>query len=515
VLILADDMGYSDIGCFGGEVSTPNIDRLAQEGMRFTQFYNSARCCPTRASLLTGLHPHQAGIGHMTESAGFVEYQGWLRDDRPTIAEALRPAGYRTFLSGKWHVGGSYLGPHEDLVARAGRPQNPRPVDRGFEHHWGTLVGAGSYYQPFSLLEDDRFIDTIEPDFFYTDEIATHAIDYIATAGDAPYFLYLGYTAPHWPLHASPRDVEPYVDLYASQGWDALRQLRYDRLVGEGLIEPHWGLSPRDERTPPWLEADHRLWQAQCMATYAAQISAMDRSIGRVLEAIDADNTVVMFLSDNGGCAEFLSEEWTASLNLVPRTAPDGRPVRGGNLPHVVPGGADTYMSYGRSWANVSNAPFRRYKHWVHEGGISTPFIARWPGRIRPGSLTHEPCHVMDVMATCVEMAGAPGPDLVEGRSLLPLFSDAGFSAERDLCLEHEGNRAIRRGRFKLVSAHPGSWELYDIERDRTELEDLSDRYPGVVGELSAAWDDWARRVGVRDWTDVLSGLRAQAAGPG
>ncbi len=483
ILIMCDDMGFSDIGCYGSEIPTPNIDRLAREGMRFTQFYNGARCCPTRASLLTGLYAHQAGIGHMVrnlEAQLGPAYRGYLNERCVTIAEALRPAGYRTLMVGKWHVGEER--PHW-------------PLDRGFEHYYGLISGASNYWKLDAnrkMARDNEPIVPQEENFYMTDAFTENALKFLDAYGrsDKPFFLYLAYTAPHWPLHAWPEDIAKHKGRYAI-GWDELRQRRYRRQIELGIINPDWKLSPRDPRAPAWQDAKNKQWLDMRMAVYAAQITRMDQGIGRILAklrelGIERD-TLIMFLSDNGGCAEELR----------------------GNDPRVMPGPVDTFQSYGLPWANASNTPFRRFKHWVHEGGIATPFIARWPAVIKPGTITHQVGHIIDVMATCVDVAGAEYPEEyngrkitpLEGKSLLPIFQGKQREGHDALFWEHEGNRAVRQGRWKLVSMYPQGWELFDMEADRTEQNDLAQKYPEKVRELEALWNAWAKKCGVAPWS--------------
>ncbi len=490
ILIMADDMGYSDIGCYGGEVNTPSLDRLAAGGMRFTQFYNAGRCCPTRASLLTGLYPHQAGIGHMVGNKGYPSYQGYLNERCVTIAEALKSGGYRTLMSGKWHVGENR--PHW-------------PVDRGFDKYYGIVSGGANYFdisktkspgvKRTMAIDDEPFVP--KPGSFYmTDAFSENAVKFIDNYGrkKEPFFLYLAYTAPHWPLHAWPEDIAKYKGKYR-KGWDKLRQERYQRMIKMGLISSKWKMSPRDTATWPWDdEKDKELLDLK-MAVYAAQIERMDYGIGKVLNKLKEigaqENTLVLFLSDNGGCAE---------------GGPVGFDNRKNGLP---PGGVDSYMSYGLSWANASNTPFRRYKHWVHEGGIATPLIAHWPAVIKNGgSLTSQPGHIIDIMATCLDVAEARYPKthkgrqltLLEGKSLLPIFKGKKRQGHKAIYWEHEGNRAVRQGKWKLVAAHGGPWELYDLKADRTELNNLAQKYPQKVGQLKAMYESWARRCGVQPW---------------
>ncbi len=559
ILILVDDMGFSDIGCFGSEISTPNLDALAAGGVRVTQFYNGARCCPTRASLLTGLYAHQAGVGHMVRDLGTPAYQGYLNERCVTIAEALRPAGYRTIMSGKWHCGGGYSTDPDQTRREAGDPGQPTPLQRGFDFHFGTLAGAGSYFHPHAMFLEGEFVDANDPrvqwgdagkphggdqgeagmrrtrvredsqpdGFYYTDAIGRYAALQIERAKEdgVPFFLHAAYTAPHWPLHALPADMARYRGRYRD-GWDALRRRRHARLKELGIVADSWEITPRDETAPDWesLTPERQDWEDARMAAYAAQVEAMDRSVGRIVEALrrtrQLDDTLILFLSDNGGCAEFLREDGThGSCNPTTR---DGRPVSIGNRVGFIPGPGDTYMSYDLPWANASNTPFRLYKHWVHEGGIATPLIAHWPNGIEKevrGGISHAVGHLIDLMPTALDAAGATYPTErqgqappLEGESLLPVIrGDLDWRRSRTVFWEHEGNRAVRSagdGRWKLVRKFPGDWELYDMHADRTELHDLMGHESDRGQEMATAWDEWAGRVGVQPWEVVRPGRR-------
>ena len=510
ILILADDMGFSDIGCYGSEIATPNLDRLAQGGARCSQFYSFARCCPSRAALLTGLHPQQAGVGHMMANRGTRAYQGYLRDDAVTIAETLNDVGYRTMMSGKWHTGGEYVA-RDAANWTPGQPGFPTPTQRGFDEFFGTLAGAGSFFHPHALMRDGEFVSELPDDFYYTDAISDEAVDMIdrAHADGQPFFLHVAYTAPHWPLHALPEDIARYEGRYRA-GWDVLRQQRHEELNSLGILDPVWRISPRDVQSHDWADEPDRDWEDLRMAAYAAMIDRMDRGIGRIIQRLDAldisDDTMIVFLSDNGGCAEYLAEDgW---INSYVPNLPDGRPVRIGNRRDLLPGPADTYMSYDLPWANASNSPFRLYKHWVHEGGISSPGILHYPARIQPGTILHSPLQFIDVLPTFAELAGAGYPaerkgvaiQPVEGQSFAPALRDSQWRRDKPLYWEHEGNRAIRVGDWKLVSQHPGGWELYNMLDDRTELNDLSGREPERVKSMSALYNVWAQRCEVRDW---------------
>ena len=514
VLILNDDMGYSDLGCYGGEVHTPNLDGLASQGLRFTQFYNTARCCPSRASMLTGLHPHQTGVGHMTSDDGLEGYRGDLNNRCVTIAEALKSADYATYMSGKWHI------------TRHIRPDGPKhswPCQRGFDRYYGIITGAANYWKPNTLTRDNDPIahDELSEGYFLTDAISDEAAAFIRShvqeKPHQPFFTYVAYTAPHWPLHAHEEDIARYEARFAA-GWDQLREERLLRMREMGILDETWVLSDRDPSQPPWEDAPHKAWNQRRMESYAAQIDRMDQGIGRVVQALaetqQLENTLVLFLADNGGCAEELRGPAHRPQNgaIVTATTHDGKPVYRGNDPTILPGPETTYQSYGIPWANLSNTPFREYKHWVHEGGIATPLIVHWPDRIKTGGkLRHQPGQLPDIMATCLEVAGANYPEEyngnpilpLEGTSLAPIF-DGSSNDKEALYWEHEGNKSIRQGKWKLVTKYPGPWELYDMEADRTELNDLSATYPELVKELDGLYQNWADRCPVEPWDQIL-----------
>jgi arylsulfatase len=483
-VVLADDLGFSDVGAFGGEIPTPHIDRLAAEGVRFTRFYNAARCSPTRASLLTGRTPHAVGIGHLN---GPGTYPGDLDGETPTVAELLREAGYSTYMAGKWHVT-PWPGPGHN-----------HPTRRGFDRFYGILASIRSFYNPPSLMRDDEELPPPQGDYHFTDAVTDAAVGFLEDHDPAkPFFLYVAHAAPHWPLHAREEDVQRHVARYRA-GWDAIRAERHRRLSEIGL------LAPRDDRVPPWESAEPKEWLARRMAVYAAMVEQMDRGIGEILETLErrglAENTLVVFLSDNGGCAEEIGSEGRA--NHFPRQTRDGRPIRLGNGTDVDPGPEDTYASYGLEWAHVSNTPFRLFKSFVHEGGIATPFIARWPGVLEAGAASSRVGHVIDLLPSFLAAAGArPRADL-EGRDLFR----GNETGPRTLFWEHEGNRAVRHGDWKLVAVYQGPWELYDLSRDRTELENLADAYPDRVEELASLYAAWAERSGVRPWTEPQTAI--------
>ncbi|TQM09208.1 arylsulfatase [Pseudonocardia kunmingensis] len=515
LLILADDMGFSDIASYGGEVRTPALDRLAEGGVRMTQFYNTARCSPSRASLMTGLHPHQVGIGILNFDDSPDGYPGNLSEDCATVAEVLGDAGYATYLSGKWH-----------LAVDMDNPNSAWPTRRGFDRFFGTLEGAGSFYQPRTLVRGEQNIEheATAEGWFYTDAISDSAVEFLREHEDErpddPFFMFLSYTAPHWPLHAAEEDIATYANRF-DEGWDALREQRMKRLVDSGIISPEWDLSDRDERVPAWADAPHKEWEASRMEVYAAQIDRMDQGIAKVLRQLEdagrLENTLVVFLSDNGGCAEEMPpesvKEFVGAFVPLKETSRTGGQVVPGNVPGLRPGPEETYQSYGRAWANLSNTPFREYKHWVHEGGISTPFIVHWPAGLQAaaGGLCTTPSQLVDVLPTIAEVAGAAYPaqrggrpiPAPEGRSLLPALRGEA-DADRDLFWEHEGNCAVRRGRWKLVRKYRHPWELYDIDADRTELHDRASEHPDLVAELESAYAEWAQRCGVIPREKVL-----------
>ena len=519
ILIMADDMGYSDIGCFGSEIQTPHINGMSDSGVTFTTAYNCARCCPSRASLLTGLYPHKAGIGHMGVDLGTPAYQGRLRDDCVTIAEALRPGGYRTLMSGKWHVGGNYEPCEADLWI-PGDANHPTPRQRGFDRYFGILDGACSFFFPHHLMEDDKRIQVESDGFYLTDAISAKAVEMVeeSVSDEQPFFLYMAYTAPHWPLHAHPQDIENYIDIYRKQGWDATRTARHESMRGSGILDKQWEISSRDRQAPPWHEIEHPDWEAARMAVYAAQIESMDRGIGSLLATLKRlnieENSMVVFLSDNGGCAEFMAEDGWA--RWYPTRTPDGREIRSGNNPEIRPGDPLTFMSYDLPWANVSNTPFRRFKHWVHEGGISTPLIVQWPAMITNGRLEHAPTHIIDLMPTFLEAAGVPYPSefggheiqALDGESLISALAHEGWNRGAPLFWEHEGNCAIRADEWKLVREYGRDWELYEMNVDRTELHDLSHSNQPVVKELAHQFNAWTDQIGAVEWSRLIEKLQ-------
>ena len=533
ILILSDDMGFSDIGCYGGEIKTPNLDKLAERGVRFTQFYNTARCCPTRASLLTGLHPHQTGVGHMETDRHMEAYRGKLNNKCVTIAEVLQASGYSTVMTGKWHVAGTDFDPKGNI--------SNWPCQRGFEKYYGSLRGAGSFYDPPTLRKNNEAISPYaDPDYkpdryYYTDAISDYTVRYINEheheAPDKPFFAYVAYTAAHWPMHAFEEDIEKYKGVYDA-GYEPIRRARYKRLQDLGIIDNSCKYT---ETVGDWDDCQFKAWEARCMEVYAAMVTRMDEGIGKIVAALEAqgqlDNTLIMFLQDNGGCAEDIGREMPKKWYLAarepmaddelqngsrpPMYTRQGLPFTGGKT--TMPGPDGTYIAYGENWANVSNTPFKQYKHWIQEGGISTPLIAFWPNGIDSGSngkLRRQASQIIDIMATVVDIAGADYPTgyhgseihPMEGVSLLSAFNSDAPLPDRGLFWEHEGNRAVRFGDWKLVSAAHrqnkyydkveelplADWQLYNIEEDRSETTDLAGQYPERVREMADLWHDWA-----------------------
>ena len=522
IIMMADDMGFSDIGCYGGEIETPTLNAMAKDGLRFTQFYNTGRCCPTRASLLTGLYPHQAGVGHMMSDRGLDGYRGNLNKNCRTIAEVLQTAGYSTYISGKWHL--------TRHIAPEG-PQFNWPLQRGFDRFFGTIHGAGSFYDPNSLTRGNTQI-VPDDDFYYTDAIADNASAFIAEHDfENPFFMYVSFTAPHWPMHARESDIAKYKGRY-DDGWDKLRAERHRRQLDMGLVDPKWDISPRDARSPDWQKIEAKDWQTRRMEVYAAMVDVMDQGIGRIVQQLKKsgqyENTLLLFLADNGGCAEEYGSRGDIKpdpskptklqpmkpgelqTRMQPLFTRDGRPVRTGF--GVMPGPADTYIAYGLPWANASNTPFREYKHWVHEGGISSPLVVHWPSGIdekQHGKLFREPAHLIDLMATCVDLGGASYPQEVDsyeiipmqGVSLRPALNGRSLGRSTPIFWEHEGNRAMREGDWKLVAKGArGAWELYDIAADRTELHNLADKYPDRASQMADAWEAWAVDAKAKPW---------------
>ncbi len=524
IIMLADDMGYSDIGCYGGEIQTPNLDRLAGNGVRFTRFYNSARCCPTRASLLTGVYPHQADIGRMVRDSGVPGYRGRLNPKTATAAELLGhdKDGYRTYMVGKWHVS-----PY-DYKTRVAADRGSWPLQRGFERFYGSLAGGGSFYDPVALMRDNEFIKPPRQGYYYTDAISDAAAGFIGeaagdfigeAAGDSqPFFMYVAYTSPHWPLHAKEKDIAKYEGVY-DKGWDALRAERLARMKRLGIVDDRYSLSPRDSRVPAWKDAKNKRWEARRMAVYAAQIDAMDQGIGRIVAALEKtgqlDNTLIMFLADNGGCDELLGDRDKIRRNYYAHSLGDD--FRCGNNPKVDPGPRNTFASYGIGWANASNTPFRLYKKRIHEGGVATPLVVHWPCKIKKGGeLRRDVGHITDLVPTCLDAAGIEYPGFCEKKELVPPEGQSLVAAMegqgvpmRTICWEHFGNQGVRQGDWKLVREKGKPWSLYNLAGDPVELNDLAKENKSKVEELVEVYDEWARRCHV----DTIKAVKKKPKG--
>lgn len=491
LLIVADDLGFSDLGCYGGEIATPNLDALAADGVRLTQFYTTGRCCPSRASILTGNYPHRVGLGHMTQDLGRPGYRGRVSENAKTIAQLLQTSGYRSFLSGKWHLGTS------------------DPTQHGFEEFYGTLVSAKTFWDPhhFLRLPVGRSVEASTQYFYGTDALGEQAISFLNQARKTPersWFLYLAFNAPHFPLHAPAETITKYAHRYES-GWDVLRAERLAKMKQLGIVSEATNLSPRSryadwaeslsDTNPAWDELPPRRKSdlARRMAIYAAMVDRMDQAIGRVLDNLkqhqEFANSLIVFTSDNGGCAEW--NPFGFDFKSGPKTILH----QGKQLDQM--GSPGTFHSVGSGWANASNTPWRLYKHFNHEGGITVPCILYGPSMANKqrGTINASPTHLIDLVPTFLETAGiaaSTSTPSLPGQSLQAVMQGQSID-KRNLYFEHEGNRAVRDGRWKLVALRGGDWELYDMEVDRVEQRDLAAMYPKKVLALSRAWSAWAQ----------------------
>ncbi|HLP37623.1 arylsulfatase [Lacibacter sp.] len=501
IVILADDMGYSDIGCYGGEINTPNLDLLAKEGVRFTEFYNGGRCCPTRASLLTGLYPHKAGIGNMVYANQGPGYVGYLTDNTVTLAEVLKSAGYQTMMSGKWHVG---------------HKKAQWPTDRGFDKFYGINLHVDSYYKVLegcdiyyngSLLvpHTAKPVNTLFPEkeFYTTDAFTDYGIQFLKeTKHDTakPFFLYLAYNSPHFPLEAPDEDIANYTNAY-SKGWDKMREERLEKMKRLGIVPQHARLSPSEN--PRWdtvNTADKKELEFR-RAIYAAQVDRMDQNIGRVIQWLkqngEYENTLILFLSDNGASAE----RGMYGMNFDQyKISNYGQWKKEGGWS----------VSQGQVWANFSNTPFRLYKQQVHQGGIATPMIVHWPAKIKDGgTIARQVGHLIDIMPTLCAVAGAAYPSVYqkrkisagEGINLLPwLLNPSSSLKKRTIGWEHIGNAGYRDGDYKIAKRDKGEWELFNLKEDPTEMTNLAFKMPGLLKEMQANYEAWAMRNLVRQW---------------
>ena len=510
ILVMVDDLGYSDIGAYGSEIKTPNIDQLATEGIRFREFYNNSICAPTRASLITGQYPHKAGVGYFNVNLGLPAYQGYLNKESLTFGEVLRGAGYSTLLSGKWHVGNDSLA---------------WPNQRGFDHFYGFINGASNYFDigkygkgpKVELVEDNKRI-SLPPDKYLTDEITDHAISFLEEQSKTakPFFLYLAFNAPHWPLQAHEADIAKYKGRY-SIGWDSLRSERIQRQKVIGIANQNQALAARDPDVTPWenVPYDEKLLWERKMEIYAAMVDRVDQNIGKLREKLKLlkkdENTLIIFISDNGAQGGYAG-------------ASTRRPQRNSGPA----GSAGSYVYQDQPWAYVSNTPHASYKNNMHEGGISAPFIAWFPGQIKAGAIVKGTGHLIDLAPTFYDFAKAAYPatsngvntNPLPGKSLLPVLTGKTEEVDRGgepIFWERAGNRAVRKGKWKIVSTYPAyKWELYDLDTDRGETTDIASSRTDIVNELSADYAKWAEKTGVVDYEKIkpANPIGAQAPQP-
>jgi len=521
VLILADDMGFSDIGSYGGEIDTPNIDRLAEEGVRFNQFYNTSRCSSTRASLLTGMYPHMVQMGHLAGKR-FNEVDGFRGDlDQkvPTLAEILRRAGYTSYMAGKWHLANYDVG---ELTGKSSIADLANtPLKRGFTGFYGNMLGGTNYFNPRYLYSGNTLVETVDDGFYYTHAISESSVDFISghlvDSPSRPFFLYVAYTAPHWPIQAPELTIQKYEQRY-QQGWDEARRQRYEKQTDRDLIGKKTTLPPRAKGIEPWESVENKDWQARRMAVHAAMVEELDKGVGEIVNTLRArsqlDNTLIIFLSDNGASAEVIpspkndQQKKMLAKFLGKYTPSSGESMNFGNDPNLLPGGKTELQTLGDEWAQVSNSPFRLYKSWVHEGGIASPLIIRGPAVAgKTGRITQTVGHVIDIVPTVMDLLASYGLSFstignFDGQSLLPALR--GDAQRRDiLFFEHEGNRAVRDGRWKLVAEHGKDWELYDMQEDRAETRNLAEMYPERVAQMTAQYREYAKTHKVLSWDQV------------
>ncbi|QDK82084.1 arylsulfatase [Spirosoma sp. KCTC 42546] len=516
IVIMADDMGFSDLGCYGGEIHTPNIDFLAANGIRYTQFYNTSRCCPTRASLLTGLYNHQAGIGKMTDAEDEPGYRGHMTENTVTLAEVLKSAGYQTAMTGKWHVSNTNVqkSPQEQLDWLNHKkdygdfaPISQYPTSRGFDRYFGNIWGVVDFFDPFSLVSGTKPIREVPKNYYHTDAISDTTVAYIKSFAkeSSPFFIYVAETAPHWPLMALPEDIAKYKDTYKS-GWDAIRKARYEKMSKLGLIDPaKTKLSKRWQDDQSWESNPDKEWDAQAMAVHAAMIDRMDQGIGRMINALretgQLDNTLILFLSDNGASPENCAAYGPGFDR--PNETRDGRKIVYDLKKQILPGAETSYASIGQRWANVANTPYQFWKAESYEGGVHTPLVAFWPKGItaKKGSYSAQVGHVMDFMSTFTELTGATYPKTYKGHtitpttgvSLVPSFAGKASAGHETLFNEHFGARYARQGNWKLVSAsRDTTWSLFNLATDKSETQDVAAQYPDKVQQLASLWRQWA-----------------------
>ena len=519
MLIVVDDMGYSDLGCFGGEVESPNLDALAASGMRFTQFYNSGRSCPSRAQLMTGRYAQTVGITGMGQS---------LTRDCVTIPEVLREAGYHTGMSGKWHlsltkgIGNNadqmkWLSHQSTFNNRPFAPIETYPCNRGFDQHWGTIWGVTDHFDPFSLVHNEEpiFTDSIPKDFYYADFVADKAIDMMdeMTSDGKPFFMYVAFQEPHWPVQAKPQDIAKYKGKF-DDGWDMLRERRYQRMLELGLINSDEMPVATNASGRKWNDETNKALQRANMEVHAAMIDCVDQNIGRIIAELKRrgifDNTLIIFTSDNGASSEnytigdFDRHDRTRDGQMVVRNSP-------------TPGGQLTYNYLHNGWAGAVNTPYRYWKTTQFHGGTAAPTIVHWPAGMaqeKEGTIMSQPCTFLDVMPTCLELAGATYPSFYNGNSIKPLSGEArsfvpllqdknGWDDERTLYWEHERGKAVRKGNWRLTALANGGWQLFDLAHDLSETNNIAAEHPDKVREMKSLWNNWAKSVGLNVPDDI------------
>ncbi len=517
LIVLADDLGYSDIGCYGGEIQTPNLNRLAQEGIRFSHFYNAGRSCPSRASLLTGLYPHEAGIGRMTFDDHLPGYRGTMTHNGVTIAEVLKDAGYQTGMVGKWHIAETPLRSdqrlwlahqvyHEEFTSK-----DNYPTHRGFQDYYGTIYGVVDYFDPFSLVNGEVPVREVPKDYYSTIALTDTAVSYINrySKSDKPFFMYLAYHSPHWPLHALPEDIKKYENVY-KVGWEAIRDARYERMKKLGIFKDQSNFLSNRLSTKEWETNADREWDSRAMAVHAAMIDRMDQGIGRVVKALEENgqinNTLIIFMSDNG-CSPEICQNFSPGENDRPDMTRNGTPMIYPKHKEVLPGPETTYASLGPEWANVANTPFRFWKAKMYEGGICTPMIVHWPNGIKlpKGSINDSECHIIDIMATCLDLTKASYPKIYNGNNIQPyeglsmnsIFKTGKRKGHKYIGFEHFNEKALMsKDGWKIIEpAGKKEWELYNLNTDRSEMHNVASQYPKRVATMVKEYETWAKRT--------------------
>ncbi|PWJ34998.1 arylsulfatase [Sediminitomix flava] len=538
IVMLVDDMGYSDLGSYGGEIQTPNLDKIANNGIRFTQFYNTSRCCPTRASLLTGLYPHQAGIGQMTGNQHKPGYEGQIKKTAVTIAEVLKDAGYATGMVGKWHVSNTSVKKNSNGQDRQAQldwlnhqaylnddfgPLEAYPTARGFDKYYGNIWGVVNFFDPFSLVNGIEPVKKVPEDYYHTTALSDSAVNYIEefSKSEKPFFMYVAHTAPHWPLHALPEDIAKYENTY-NGGWDEIRKARFNRMKEIGIISENVELPSPQRKIKKWENNPNKDYDAHKMAVHAAMIDRIDQGVGKMLKKLEEtgelENTVILFMSDNGASSE---TPMFAGFDRNGQTRSGEKVIYTEHKKDVMPGDELTYAGIGQEWANVANTPLRYWKAKTFEGGICTPMIAYWEKGIRKqkGTINHSSGHVIDIMATCVELANTEYPKSykgnviqpLEGKSLVPIFEEGKRVGHEAIFFEHYWSAALRSGDWKLVSLPLGDWELYNLKEDRNEMKNVIDLYPAIAEDLKNKWEQGAQRTMVFPRPKMPKHIKKQA----